>query len=80
MIVTWVKVFKNGPSKILWKTVFKKFEADHITLNFLKAVFQQFYLVDSWIAWTVRWLSLITLYIIVKPFQTDVLFLSSVKK
>ena len=42
---TWVKVFKNGPSKICvkklkWYGHFK---------NFLKAVFHKFYLVHSWI-------------------------------
>ena len=58
----WVKVFKNGTSKICgrqplknlkWKTAFKKLEviwsaeADHITSNFLKAVFHKFYFVHS---------------------------------
>ena len=39
----------------MWKTAFKKFElmwhtlAYHINLNFLKTVFQKFYLVHSWI-------------------------------
>ena len=39
----------------MWKTVFKKIEvmpsasADHITPNFVKAVFHKFYLVHSWI-------------------------------
>ena len=27
--------------------------ADHITLNFLKAVFHKFYLVHSWIPWPI---------------------------
>ena len=33
----------------MWKTAFKKFEADHVPSNFLKAVFHKFYLVHSWI-------------------------------
>ena len=60
--ITWsthksVKVFKNGPSKICGRQPFKKFEvlwsasADHITSDFLKAVFHKFYLVYSWIHW-----------------------------
>ena len=38
----------------MWKTAFKTFEviwpakADHITSDFLKAVFHKFYLVHSW--------------------------------
>ena len=50
----WNKVFKNGPSKNLWKTAFKKnwrviwyAEADHITSNFLKALFHKINLVRS---------------------------------
>ena len=44
----WVKVFKNGPSKISGRKPLKKLiEADHITSNFLKVVFQKFYLVRS---------------------------------
>ena len=49
----WGKVFKNGPSKRKWKTAFKKFEviwsaeADHITSNYLNAVFYKIYLVYS---------------------------------
>ena len=38
--VIWVKVFKNGPSKIYGR-------------QFLKAVFHKFYLVHSWIPWTI---------------------------
>ena len=34
----WVKVFKNGPSKM-----------DHTSSNFLKAVFHKSYLAHSWI-------------------------------
>ena len=41
IITIWNKVFKNGPSKFV--------EADHISSNFLKAVFHKFYLVHSWI-------------------------------
>ena len=43
----------------MWKTAFKKSEvlratsADHITSNFLKAVFHKFYLVHSWILWLI---------------------------
>ena len=45
--IKWVKVFKNGPSKICARQPFKKFEvisakADHITTKFLKTVFQNF--------------------------------------
>ena len=36
--IIWDKVFKNGPSKISWKTAFKKFEviwsAEAIKENF----------------------------------------------
>ena len=35
----------------MWKIGFKKFEADHITSNFLKDVFHKFYLVYSWMPW-----------------------------
>ena len=41
----WVKVFKNGPSKICG-TVFKKFEVKNITLNSLKVVSHKLYLVQ----------------------------------
>ena len=37
-------------------------QADHITSNFLKAVFHKFYLVHSWIPWPIY------------PFQVNVSF------
>ena len=40
-----VQSIEEWTKLILWKTAFKKFEADHITSNFLKAVFNKFYLV-----------------------------------
>ena len=48
------KVFKNGPSYICVIQLLRKNElvwsilTGHITLNFLKAGFQKFYLVQSW--------------------------------
>ena len=53
----WVKVFKNGASKIRGRQPPKKFEviwfasADYITSSFLKAVFHKFYLLHFWIPW-----------------------------
>ena len=43
----WVKAFKNGPNKIVWRQSLKnvKFKA------FLKAVFHKIYLVLPWISW-----------------------------
>ena len=38
----WVKVFKNGPSKICGRQPLS---------NLLKAVFHNFYLISSWIPW-----------------------------
>ena len=38
----WVKEFKNGPSKIVGRQSLK-----NLTLNFLKAVFHKFCLLDS---------------------------------
>ena len=38
----WGKIFKNGPSKICGRQLWK-------TLNFLKAVLYKFYLIHSWI-------------------------------
>ena len=50
----WVKVLKNGPSKIFGRQFYlKKMKvisfalADHTTSNFLKAVFHKFHLVHS---------------------------------
>ena len=43
------KLFKNGPSKIYRRQLWKKLKADYITSNLLKAVFHKFYLVHSWI-------------------------------
>ena len=53
----WMKVFKNGPSKICGRQPLKHLKwygllkwtiiADHITSNFLKAVSHTFYLVHS---------------------------------
>ena len=63
----WDKVFKNGPSKIFGRQPLKNLKgyglpkADHNPSNFLKAVFQNFYLVHSWTKafnittwWTIR--------------------------
>ena len=52
---TWDKVFKNGPSKICGRHSLKdlkgngllKHISDHISSNFLKAIFHKFYLVHS---------------------------------
>ena len=52
-IEKWDKIFKNGPSKICGKQPLKNLKwygLLHIT-SFLKAVFQKFYLVHSWIPW-----------------------------
>ena len=50
--IIWVKVFKNRPSKICGRQPLKDLKrfgllADHITSNFLKAVFHKFYLAHS---------------------------------
>ena len=45
----WVKVFKNGPSKICGWQPLKNLK--WYTSNILKAVFHKFYLVHSWIRW-----------------------------
>ena len=51
-MIKWVKVFKNGPSKICGRQPLKYLKwYDHITSNILKAVFHKFYLVHSWISW-----------------------------
>ena len=44
VVFIWVEVFKNGPGRICGSC---------ITSNFLKAVFYKFYLVHSWIAWSI---------------------------
>ena len=64
----WGKEFKNASSKIWGRQPLKNLrwygiprqtisiwytEADHITSNFLKAVFHKFYLVHSWILWPI---------------------------
>ena len=48
----WDKVFKNGPNEICRRQPLKNLMclvclADHITSNFLKAVFHKFHLVHS---------------------------------
>ena len=46
----WVKVFKNGASKICGRQPLKNLKwHDLLSSNFLKAVFHKFYLVHSWI-------------------------------
>ena len=44
----WVKIFRNGPCEIFGRQPLKN-------SNFLKAVFQKFYLVRSWIPWPIYW-------------------------
>ena len=51
----WDKVFKNGPRKTCGRKPFKNLKGyglpkvDHTLSNFLKAVFNKFYLVHFWI-------------------------------
>ena len=61
----WVKVFKNGPSKICGRQPLKNLKryglpkADHTPSNYLKAILNKFYLVHSWIPCHIfqRWTS-----------------------
>ena len=47
----WIKVFKNGPSKICGRQPLLRHTISvHITL---KAVFHEFFLVHSWIPWPI---------------------------
>ena len=53
-IIIWDKVFKNGASEICGRQPLKNLKwycllADHITSNFLRAVFHKFHLLHSWI-------------------------------
>ena len=45
LTIQWVKIFKNGPSKICGRHPLKNLK------EYLKAVFCKFYLVHSWILW-----------------------------
>ena len=58
--IVWVKVFNNCPSEICWRQPFKNLkwyglpkQTIIITSIFLKAVFHKFYLVHSWIPWSI---------------------------
>ena len=79
-IYKWVKVVKNGPSKIYGRLPLKNSkwyvlpEADHITSNFLKAIFHKFYLVHSWIPWP-KWTLKIWFPMIHKPRQKYIMIL-----
>ena len=56
MICIWVKVLKNGPSKIYKRQPLKNLKGYSLpkqTINFLKAVLHKFYLVHSWIPWPI---------------------------
>ena len=51
----WVKVFKNGPSRICGRQPLKylKWYDYHIASKFLKAVFHKFQLVHFWMSWPI---------------------------
>ena len=49
MCLIWIKVFKNGPSKICGRRPLKNLKWYCLPTNFLKALFHKFYFVHSWI-------------------------------
>ena len=59
IVSMWDNIFKNGPSKICERKRLKNLKgygllkADHISSNFLKAVFHKFYSVHSLILWLI---------------------------
>ena len=52
--IIWDKAFKNAPSKIFWKSAFKKF--DH-SIYILKGCFHKLYFVHSWILFLIYTIS-----------------------